>query len=300
MNRKTNMGKKPSKQIIPIDPLQRYMQEVKSYPVLTAEQEKKLAKRYHEFGDIEAAKTLVLTHLKLVVKIAMEYRTAYQNVLDLIQEGNIGLLHAVKNYDADKGSRLANYATWWIKSYVLKYILDNFRLIKIGTTKAQRKLFYNLMQEKNKLEALGYYATPQLLSKKLGVKERDVIEMEKRLTQPEYGLQSPTGNKEEGGETILQDFIPDNQKPIDEQIEENEAKNILNQKLEEFSKTLTKRDLKIFEQRLVAELPATLQDIADSYGISKERVRQLEERIIEKLKSFFKDNGIEVNTLRNN
>ena len=137
------------KQLVPADPLQRYLQEVHNYPMLTTEQERKLAKRYHELGDVEAAKKLVLAHLRLVVKVAMEYRNAYQNVLDLIQEGNVGLLQAVKSYDPEKGARLAHYATWWIKSYILKYILDNFRLIKIGTTKAQRKLFYNLMQEKN-------------------------------------------------------------------------------------------------------------------------------------------------------
>ncbi len=288
------MKNKKNQQLVPSDPLQRYLQEVHSYPVLTPEQEQKLAKRYHELGDVEAAKALVLAHLKLVVKVAMEYRNAYQNILDLVQEGNLGLMHAVKNYDPKKGARLAHYATWWIKSYILKYILDNFRLIKVGTTKAQRKLFYNLMQEKNKLEALGFYASPQALSKKLGVKEKEVIEMQKRLTQPEYALQAPVGKKGEKHETILQDFIADEQTPLDEKVADAESHDILKKCLEEFAKNLSERDLKIFQDRLVAEIPSTLQDIADEYGISKERVRQLEERIIKNLKKFFKEKGVEV------
>lgn len=293
------MPKKNNKitQIVPVDPLQRYLQEVQSYPMLTAEEEIKLAKRYHEYGDLEAAKRLVLTHLKLVVKIAMEYRNAYNNILDLIQEGNLGLLHAVKNYDTDKGARLAHYATWWIKSYILKYILDNFRLIKIGTTKTQRKLFYNLMQEKARIEALGFYATPKLISKSLGVEEQDVIDMQKRLTEPEFALEAPAG-KREGSETLLQDFVADDQKPIDESLADEEFHDILKRRLDEFASTLNERELKIFKDRLLAELPLTLQDIANDYGITKERVRQLEERVIKRLKVFFKEKGVEVDTLR--
>ncbi|MFH1873867.1 MAG: RNA polymerase factor sigma-32 [Pseudomonadota bacterium] len=292
------MSKKQSAQLIPADPLQRYLQEVHSYPVLTLEQEQKLAKRYHELGDVEAAKALVLAHLKLVVKVAMEYRNAYQNILDLIQEGNLGLMQAVKNYDPEKGARFGYYATWWIKSYILKYILDNFRLIKIGTTKAQRKLFYNLMQEKSKLEALGFYATPQVLSKKLGVKEKEIIEMQKRLTQPEYALQAPVNQKGEKHETILQDFIADEQTPLDEKIAQAEAQDILHKRLEEFAQNLNERDLKIFRDRLVAEIPITLQEIANEYGITKERVRQLEERITKNLKKFFQEKGVEVDLLK--
>jgi RNA polymerase sigma-32 factor len=292
------MTKKPSREIVPIDPLQRYLQEVQTYPVLSLEEERELAHKYHEFGDIEAAKKLVVTHLRLVVKIAMEYRGAYQNILDLIQEGNIGLLKAVKHYETEKGARLAHYATWWIKSYILKYILDNFRLIKIGTTKTQRKLFYNLMQEKQKIEAMGYSATPEVLSKRLGVEEKDIVEMHKRLTQPEYALEAPAGARGEGHEAILQDFIADDTISIDEKIAQDQTKDILNEKLTEFSETLNERELKIFKDRLLAELPVTLQEIADEYGITKERVRQIEERIIARLKTFFKEKGVEVEALQ--
>lgn len=291
------MSKKTTRHIVPVDPLSRYLKEVETYPFLSVQEEKELARRFHEDGDVEAARKLVLTHLKLVVKIAMEYRSAYHNVLDLIQEGNVGLMQAVKHYDPNKGARLAHYATWWIKSYILKYILDNFRLIKVGTTKAQRKLFYNLMQEKEKIEAMGYYATPQILSKKLGVEEKDVIEMQKRLTHPEYSLEAPAGKSDKTSPTILKDFIADEQVPLDEKLAGEETRDILKQKLDEFAGTLNERELKIFEERLIAELPHTLQEIADAYGITKERVRQIEERIIKKLKEFFKEKGIEVEAL---
>lgn len=292
------MKQRQDRQIVPVDPLKRYLQEVRLYPILSAEDERDLARLYHEKGDIEAAKKLVTTHLRLVVRIAMEYRSAYNNVLDLIQEGNVGLLHAVKHYESDKGARLAHYATWWIKSYILKYILDNFRLIKIGTTKTQRKLFYNLMQEKEKIEAMGDKATPEILSKKLGVEEKEVVEMQRRLTEPEYALEAPAGARGGSHETILQDFISDGGVPADEKIAEQQTKDILKEKLDEFSAGLNERELKIFRDRLLAEIPVTLQAIADEYGITKERVRQIEERIISRLKTFFKEKGVEVEALQ--
>lgn len=286
-----------SSAITVVDPLQRYLQEVHAAPMLSAEEEDFLARRYREEGDVEAAKRLVTTHLRLVARIAMEYRSAYHNVLDLIQEGNIGLLQAVRHFDPDKGARLSTYASWWIRSYILKYILDNFRLIKMGTTKAQKKLFFNLMREKQKIEAQGYYATPAELSKQLGVGEADVIEMERRLTTPEVALQAPVRGKEGGREAILQDFLPAEGAPVDEQMAEAQTRDILKEKFKEFAEDLDARDRKIFEERLLAELPLTLQEIADEYGITKERVRQIEARLIARLKDFFKESGIEVEAL---
>jgi len=276
-----------------VDPLQRYLQEIHSYPMLTAEEELALADRFHKDGDIEAARKLVTTHLRLVAKIAAEYRSAYHNVLDLIQEGTVGLLKAVKNFDPKKGARLSTYASWWIRSYILKFILDNFRLIKIGTTKEQKKLFYNLMREKRRIEAMGYYATPELLSKQLGVSEGAVTEMEHRLTTPEYALEAPVGHKDEGGEKLLKDFLAVDGMPADEQLSEAQTQDILKEKLGEFAKDLGDREKKIFLERLLAELPVTLQDIADEYGITRERVRQIEARLVEKLKGFLKEQGID-------
>ncbi|OGQ22620.1 MAG: hypothetical protein A3I05_04255 [Deltaproteobacteria bacterium RIFCSPLOWO2_02_FULL_44_10] len=260
-----------------------------AYPFLTETEELDLAKRYHEQGDIEAARKLVTSHLRLVAKIAMEYRSAYHNVLDLIQEGTVGLLTAVQKYDPKKGARLGHYAQWWIRSFILKFILDNFRLMKIGTTKNQRKLFFNLMNEKQKIEAMGYYATPAMLSKQLGVPEKEVVEMQKRLTQPEYALDAPMRNNDGGKETLLSDFIALDEKPLDEAIADAESQDILKEKFAEFAKSLNERDLKIFEERLMSELPLTLQAIADDYGITKERVRQIEERLLNRLKDFFQE-----------
>lgn len=265
--------------------------------MLTLEEEGDLSRRFHEDGDVEAAKKLVASHLRLVVKIAMEYRSAFYNVLDLIQEGNIGLMQAVRHFDPSKGARLGHYATWWIRSYILKYILDNFRLIKIGTTKTQKKLFFNLMQEKQRIEAMGFHATPVELSKRLGVPEAQVAEMQNRLTTPEYALQAPVKGKEGEGTALLQDFLPLDESPLDERLAHEEAQDILKEKFEEFATGLNDREKQIFHERLLAELPVTLQEIADQYGISKERVRQIEARIIGKLKAFFKESGIGVEAL---
>jgi len=298
MEERQQTAKASSRAISVVDPLKKYMQEVKAYPLLTNDEERELARLYHDDGDIEAAKKLVAAHLRLVVKIAMEYRSAYHNVLDLIQEGNVGLMQAVRHFDPDKGARLGHYATWWIRSYILKFILDNFRLIKIGTTKAQKKLFYNLMREKEKIEAMGYYATPVELSKQLGVSEKQVEEMQQRLTTPELALEAPAGRGAHGQSTaILKDFLPLEQVPVDERIAAEQSKDMLKEKFSEFAEGLTERDRKIFYERLLAELPRTLTDIADEYGISKERVRQIESKIVEKLKAFFKESGIEVDTL---
>jgi len=274
-------------QLVPLDPLRAYLAEVQKYPLLTEEEEKELVRRFHEQGDVEAAKSLVTSHLRLVVKIAMEYKSAYHNVLDLIGEGNVGLMYAVRKFDPDKGARLGYYATWWIRSYILKYILDNFRLIKIGTTKTQRKLFYNLMQEKQKIENMGYYADSRLLSSKLGVDTSEIDEMSMRLTQPELALEAPVSG--ESKSAVLEDFIADDDIPIDEKISNKQMHDIFREKLAEFSKKLNVRELKILKERLLSEVPLTLQEIADEYGISKERARQIETRIMDKLKAYIKD-----------
>jgi RNA polymerase sigma-32 factor len=280
-----------------IDPLVRLMRVAESFPILKPEEEKELFRRYKEEGDIKAAHMLVSSHLRLVIKIAMEYRNAYYNLLDLVQEGSIGLMVAVKKFDPSKGARLSSYATWWIRSYILKYILDNFRLIKVGTTKAQRRLFYHLIHEKQKIEAMGYIAdSNRMLSERLNVTVSEVEEMTRRLTSHEYSLEAPTDATDEG--RILEEFISDDDVPIDEKLAKQEVKNILEEKLEEFAKGLSERDLKILRERLLAETPRTLQSIADEYGISKERARQLEERIINNIKQFFKKSGISIEDMR--
>ncbi len=282
--------KDPERSLVRVDPLRQYLAEVQKFPYLTAEQETALVQQYRADGDLAAARALVASHLRLVVKIAMEYRSAYYNLIDLIQEGTVGLMLAVKKYDPDKGARLAHYASWWIRSYILKYLLDNFRLIRIGTTKAQRKLFYNLTQEKQRIESMGFSPNANMLAGRLGVTVQEIDEMSQRLSKPEYSLDAPLNNTEHSGS--LGDFIADDDVPIDEQLAQKEMRDIFGEKLREFSADLNARDAKILEERLLAEIPRTLQDIADEYRISKERARQLEVRILQKLKAHLQKAGI--------
>ncbi|MBI2345942.1 MAG: RNA polymerase factor sigma-32 [Deltaproteobacteria bacterium] len=268
--------------LVRVDPLRQFMAEVQRYPFLTEVEERELAERYRTTGDLEAARLLVTSHLRLVVKIAMEYRSSYFHLLDLIQEGSVGLMVAVKKYDPTRGARLSYYATWWIRSYILKYILENFRLIKIGTTKAQRRLFYRLVQEKRRIEAMGFVPESRLLAARLGVTAQEVEEMSQRIGTSEVSLDAPVSH--EAHSATLSDFIADNDVPIDEQLAQAEVRDVFREKLASFAKTLKPRDLKIFQERLLAEVPRTLQDIADEYGISKERARQLEARILSRLR----------------
>ncbi len=274
-----------------LDPLQQYLTEVNRYPLLTREEEMETVHHYHKFHDKESAQKLVVSNLRLVVKIALEYNRAFHNLLDLIQEGNIGLLKAVKKYDPAKGTRFSYYASWWIRAFILKYIIDNFRLVKIGTTQAQKKLFYNLMKEKRKLEALGFAPESRLLSERLDVKEKDVVQMEQRMMASDLSLDAPTPHAE--GKVNL-DFFSDDSVPVDVKVEEDELKKNLFAHMQEFVSGLKEKEKKIFKERLYAEVPKTLQEIADEYGITRERIRQLEERVVAKLRTFFKHKGFEV------
>lgn len=278
--------------LVRIDPLRQFLAEVQRYPLLTEEEERTLAAQYRATGDVEAARRLVTSHLRLVVKIAMEYRSSFINLLDLIQEGNVGLMIAVKKFDPTKGARLSSYASWWIRSYILKYLLENFRLIKIGTTKAQRRLFYRLVQEKQKIEALGFKPSASLIAGRLGVTAQDVEEMTQRVGASELSLDAPLSHEPKSA--TLADFIADNDVPIDEQLAQHELRDVFREHLERFVAGLKPRDLKIFQERLMAEVPRTLQDIADEYGISKERARQLEARIMERLRGYLHEAGMDV------
>ncbi len=275
------------------DPLKRYLLEVSKYPLLTPEEELAAATRMHEKGDIEAAKILVRANLRLVVKIAMEYQSAYQNVLDLIQEGNIGLMKAVSKFDVTKGARLSYYASWWIRSYILKYILDNFRLVRVGTTQAQKKLFFHLLREKEKLQALGLDTGPKLLADRLHVKEKEVIEMEQRLIQGgDMSLNTPKGgytNSDGETKSTYLDFVEDAHSTPDELLSGEQLKQIIQQHMQEFVKTLSDKERAVFEQRLASDNPLTLQEVADQFGLTRERARQIETKVIEKLKEHYKE-----------
>lgn len=276
------------------DPLHRYLEEIRKYRLLEPKEEFDLATQLKEKGDKNAAKALVCANLRLVVKIAFEYKTFYSNLLDLIQEGNVGLMKAVTKFEPNKGVGLAYYASWWIRSYILKYLVDNFRLVKIGTTQAQKKLFYHLMREKERLEAQGLIAAPRLLAEKLNVREKDIIEMEQRLSGRgvEMSLDTPIdqSNGNESGATSHKEFLIDSQEGADETLAHQELLKLLREKLPEFQKTLNEKENQILKNRLISEEPYTLQEVADLYGLTRERVRQVENKIIEKLKSFLNVN----------
>lgn len=271
------------------DPLQQYIKDISQYKLLTREEEQKLVQQLQETGDIDAAKKLVTANLRLVVKIAMEYRSAYKNVLDLIQEGNVGLMKAVSKYNPDKGAKLSYYASWWIKSYILKFILDNFRLIKIGTTAEQKKLFYNLMREKERLQNQGIEPEVKLLSENLGVSEKAVKEMDFRLSSAGAEVSIDQRMSDESGSAALSDFLKSSEEPLDEGLAHLQSLEILQENLENFIADLKPRDKEIFKKRLLTEVPPSLQSIANEYGVSRERIRQIEERLLKKLKVYMSE-----------
>ena len=273
--------------LAPFDPLRAYLEEIKKYPLLSREEEIQLAIRYREKGDIEAAYKLITSNLRLVVKIAMEFQRHWmQNLMDLIQEGNIGLMQAVKKFDPYRGYKFSYYASFWIKAYIIKFIMDNWKLVKIGTTQAQRKLFFNLRKEKERLEAQGIEVSPKLLSKRLDVKESEVIEMDQRLSNWEISLDAPI---DEDSDDTHKAFLPAEIVPVDKQLADKEARAILNEKLADFRKKLKGKEAVIFDKRLVAEEPLTLQEIGNQFGISRERVRQIESRLKKKLRAYLEE-----------
>jgi RNA polymerase sigma-32 factor len=269
------------------DPLQAYLREVQRHPLLTPEQEHSLAVKYTETQDVNAAARLVTANLRLVIKIAYEYRRAYKNIMDLIQEGNIGLMQAVKKYDPHRGVKLSSYSAWWIRAYILRFIINNWRLVKLGTTQAQRKLFFNLNKEKAKLAAMGIDPTPAEVAKRLGVDEQDAIDMDRRLSSGEMSLDAPVGDTE-GRPVSRVELLPSDSTPPDSMVANDQIQGILRAKLAEFRETLKGKDIQIFDMRLIAEDPLTLQELGDHFGISRERVRQIEARITMNLRNFLK------------
>jgi RNA polymerase sigma-32 factor len=278
------------KALVTFDPLQRYLAEIRRFSLLSREEEHRLAVDYKEYGNVEAAYKLVTANLRLVVMIAREYQKAFKNLLDLIQEGNMGLMEAVKNFDPYRGVRFPSYAVWWIRAYMIRYIMNDWRMVKIGTTQAQRKLFFNLQKEKEKLEAEGLTPRPKLLAQRLNVKEDEVVEMEQRLASRDLSVDMPMGDDEEA--TLLH-FLPDQKESPEEQIAETQYQQLLREKMEQFAGALKDKELVIFRERLLNEEPLTLREIGEKYDISRERVRQIEERVKRKLKTFlskeFKD-----------
>jgi len=272
--------------LVKFDPLQKYLQEISRYKLLTREEERELAIRVREHGDKEAAYILATSNLRLVVKIALEFQRIWmQNLLDLIQEGNIGLMQAVRKFDPYKNVKFSYYSSFWIKAYILKFIMDNWRLVKIGTTQGQRKLFFKLKKEKQRLIDEGFDPKPKLLSQTLGVSEREIVDMELRLNGWDVSLDAPL---KDDSDTERIEFLSTEDESTEEKVAKKEIERLLHNKIEMFKKKMNKRELEIFNMRIFSDDPATLQEIGDRYGISRERVRQIEKTLIKKLREFFK------------
>jgi RNA polymerase sigma-32 factor len=267
------------------DPLQVYMREVQRHALLSPDEEHALAVHYNKTQDVTAAARMVTANLRLVVKIAYEYRRAYRNMMDLVQEGNIGLMQAVKRYDPYRGVKLSSYAAWWIRAYMLRFILNNWRMVKIGTTQAQRKLFFNLSKEKAKLTAMGIEPSHAEIAKRLDVAESEVTEMDRRLSRSDASLDAPVTEGEERTTTRLE-LLPSLGDSPDQLAEDAQLHQLLREKLEVFRRTLSGKDIAIFDKRLVADEPLTLQELGDEFGVSRERVRQLEARLTGKLRTY--------------
>lgn len=280
-------AKAKSKSLVPLDALQIYMREIGQYPPLSRDQETKLAIRYRETKDLEAAYKLVVHNLRLVVMIAREYQRAARNLLDLVQEGNIGLMEAVKNFDPYRNTRFPSYAAWWVRAYIVRFLIANWRLVKIGTTQAQRKLFFNLQKEKEKLEREGFYPAPKLLAERLDVREQDVVEMEQRLGLPDLSVDAPVNTSE--GESSLHSVLPSEALSAEQLLAKGQAQELLQNSLSDFANTLDEKERAILSKRLLSEEKATLNDLATEFSLSKERIRQLENRLKDKLKSFILD-----------
>ena len=276
-------AEEPSAALVPFDALQRYLSEIRRYPVLTREEEHELAVQYKQFGDVEAAYKLVRGNLRLVVMIAREYERAFRNLLDLIQEGNIGLMESLKNFDPYRGVRFPSYAVWWIRAYIIRYLMNNWRMVKLGTTQAQRRLFFNLQKEKEKLEAEGFVPGAKLIAQRLDVKESEVIEMDQRLAGRDLSTDAPMG---EGETATLLNTLTDDSPTPEERLAEDEYRRAVKDRLATFGEGLKDKERVVFRERLLAEQPLTLREIGDRYGISRERVRQIENRVKKKLKTY--------------
>ncbi len=280
------LGKLPHHSLVKYDPLQSYLSEISKYQLLTREQEIELGRKVQEEEDSEAAYTLVTSNLRLVVKIALDFQRVWmQNLLDLIQEGNIGLMQAVKKFDPYKNVKFSYYASFWIKAYILKFIMDNWRMVKIGTTQGQRKLFFKLKKEKQKLIEQGFDPKPKLLSERLGVSQREIIDMDQRLDGWDVSLDAPL---KEDSDTERIEFLNSETDSAEDIVGNKEVEKLVHEKVAEFKKTLSDRELEIFELRIYSDEPLTLQEIGEKYDISRERVRQVEKSITKRLKEFFR------------
>ncbi len=277
--------KRTDASLVPRDPLTAYLQEIQSHEMLTEEEEHRLAVKFKEEGDLNAAYRLTTSHLMLVVRIAMTFKREWNNLMDLIQEGNVGLMKAVKNFDPFRGVRLSAYATWWIRSYMLKYIIDNWRLVKVGTTNARRKLLFNLKREKEKLEREGFAPTTKLLAERFGVDEGEVIDVEASLGAADVSMDAPV----HPDSPVTPENSLAHSDSTEQQVESDLFRQRLRDKLAQFTVDLKPIETEILNDRVLSESPLSLQAIGDNHGITREAVRQAEGRLLKKLKAYLEE-----------
>jgi RNA polymerase sigma-32 factor len=278
----------PGSDLVPRDPLDRYFHELAKYPLLTREEEHALAVRAHEHGDAEAAQKLVLSNLRLVVKIAMEYRRVWTNLLDLIQEGNVGLLQAVQRFDPHRGVKLSSYAAYWIRAYLLKYLIDNIRLVRVGSSRAERKLFFQLNRVRRELEQEGQEPTPKLIAERIGVREPEVVDIQRRLAQGDLSMDAPARRDEPDASTFGEQLSAEDQ-PVDEIVADRTMTETFHAQIDAFRPQLDEREAMILDERILSEDPKTLQDVGEHFGLTRERVRQIEKRLVGRLREFLKE-----------
>ena len=267
------------------DSLTLYLNEIRKYPLLTREQEAALAKKYYDTKDPQLAQTLVKSNLRFVVKIAAEYAKFSSKLIDVIQEGNVGLMHAVKEFNPYKGNRLITYAVWWIRGYIQEYLMRQFSMVRIGTTANQRKLFYQLQRQKQELEKMSSPEHIAQLSHKLGIPEDEISEMAKRLSSRDVSLDKPISHDDDSA-TPLSALLKkeDGSLPLDEQMALDEQLSILMSSVEGLKASLNEKEIILLEERILSDEPLTLQEIGDKYNITREAVRQTEVRLMKKIK----------------
>lgn len=278
--------KTTERNLVTTDPLTLYLNEIRKYPLLSREQESELAKKYYETKDPQIAQTLVKSNLRFVVKIAAEYAKFSSKLIDVIQEGNVGLMHAVKEFNPYKGNRLITYAVWWIRGYIQEYLMRQFSMVRIGTTANQRKLFYQLQRQKEELDKMSSPENVTLLSHKLGIPEDEITEMAKRLSSRDVSLDKPS-NSEDDSATPLSTLLKkeDGSLPLDEKMALDEQLTLLMNAVQGLRASLTEKEIILLEERILSDAPLTLQEIGDKYKITREAVRQTEARLMKKIKA---------------
>ncbi|MFW2331572.1 MAG: sigma-70 family RNA polymerase sigma factor [Nitrospinota bacterium] len=283
----TKKAQKREESLVLQDPLYAYLEKVRAYPHLSREDELEIAMEYKKSGDKDAAARLITANLALVIKIAFGFRSQFQNMLDLIQEGNYGLLKAVQRFDPFKKVRFSTYATYWIRAYMIKYLLDNWRLVKVGTTNMRRKLIYNLKDVEQKLLEGGIVTHPKMLAGYFGATEKDVVDVQASLGKSDKSVDAKL---DDNSSTSYADILPGSSGDYITDIIDDETKQRLESLIEKFKVNLKKSDLDILDNRILSENRLTLQKIGDRHNITREAVRQAEERLMTKLKTFIKDN----------